>query len=354
MPDPSVSAALPPPASASDAAPAGVRRRRLLQSAGAASALAWVGGLGGCAAPRPPLKVGTVLHPACELLFLAREAGELPEREVRLVELLSRADNLRLMEEGALDAAVLSLDEFVICRSRRLDLRIVAVLGVSDGADVLVARAGLRELGALRGKRVAVDETSMGQALLEGACASASLRLEDVVRLPMPAEQAWAQFHAGNVDAVASAEPWVSRLAGPGAVRLFDSTLLPDRLLTALAVKSHLLQVQPGPVARLVAGHFGAVDRLQRAPREAWPLMAPRLRLQHESLLQEDTAAEHLALAFRGQRLLRAVDHAALLRPGGSFDRAQQALQHHFVERRQLERAAPLQDVLDLRFLPAA
>lgn len=362
LPDPSVSAASPQaasaaspsPANGSDATAAGVRRRRLLQSAGAASALACVGSLSGCASPRPPVKVGTVPHPASELLFLAREAGGLPQREVRLVELLSRADNLRLLEEGVLDAAVLSLDEFVICRSRRLDLRIVAVLGVSDGADALIARAGLRELGALRGKRIAVDDASMGQALLEGACAAASLRLDEVVRLPMPAEQAWAQFQAGSVDAVATAEPWVSRLAAPGTVRLFDSTLLPDRLLTLLAVKASLLQAHPGPVASLVAAYFGAVDRLQRAPREAWPLMAPRLRLQHEFFLQEQATAEHLALAYRGQRLLRPADHATLLRPGGPFDLAQQALQHHFVERRQLERAAPLQDVLDTRFLPAA
>jgi hypothetical protein len=82
--------------------------------------------------------------------------------------------------------------------------------------------------------------------------------------------------------------------------------------------------------------------------------MAPRLRLHHEPFLLQEPSIEQLALSFRGQRLPLAAAHRALLRPGGPFDVAQQALQQGLVARRQLQRVAPLQDLLDTRFLPQA
>ena len=336
------------------ATPVGPRRRRVLRTAGVVAGLSWLGGLAGCAAPRPPLKVGTVLHPACEFLFLGRETGLLQAREARLVELLYRADNMRLMEESALDAAVLSLDEFFICRPQRLDLRIVAVLGVSDGADAMMTRPGVNRPEQLRGRRIAVVDASPGMVVLEAALRAASLRQDEVMRVPVTAEQALAQFRAGGVDAVVAAEPWVSQLEALGAERVFDSTRVPDRLLSVLAVRSQSLQAQPESVRRLVAAHWGAVDQFQRDPQGACRLMAPRLRLHQEPFLGPEPSFEQLALTFRGQRLPSAAAHRALLRPGGPFDVVQQALQQGLVARRQLERVVPLQDLIDTRFLPQA
>jgi NitT/TauT family transport system substrate-binding protein len=300
------------------------------------------------------LKVGTVLHPACEFLFLARETGLLQIRETRLVEMVSRADNMRLVEEGALDAAVLSLDEFFFCRVQRPDLRIVAVLGVSDGADALMTRPGLNWPEQLRGRRIVVVDPSTGMVVLEAALAAASLRQDEVMHVPVTAEQALAQFRAGGVDAVVAAEPWVSQFEALGAERVFDSTRLPDRLLSVLAVRSQSLQAQPETVRRLVTAHWNAVDQFQRDPQGACRLMAPRLRLHNEPFPLQEPSVEQLALSFRGQRSPLAAAHRALLRPGGPFDLAQQALQLGMVTRKQLARVAPLQDVLDTRFLPQA
>lgn len=295
-----------------------------------------------------------MLHPACEFLFLGRETGLLQARETRLVELLSRADNMRLVEEGALDAAVLSLDEFFICRTQRLDLRIVAVLGVSDGADALMSRPGLNRPEQLRGRRIAVVDASTGMVVLEAALTAASLRQDEVIRVSLTAEQALAQFRAGGVDAVVAAEPWVSQFEALGAERVFDSARLPERLSSVLAVRSQALLAQPESVRRLVTAHWGAVDHFQRDPQGACRLMAPRLRLHHEPFLLQEPSFEQLALSFRGQRMPSAAAHRALLRPGGLFDVLQQSLQQGLVARRQLQQVAPLRDLLDARFLPQA
>jgi NitT/TauT family transport system substrate-binding protein len=349
----SASGGTPAAVVASEAACPGSRRRGALRCAGALGVWTVLGGLTACAAPSPPLKVGTVLHPACELLFLAREMGLLGVRDIRLVELLSRADNLRLLEEGALHASVLSLDEFVRCRAARQDLRIVCVLGVSEGADAVMARVGLTEPGHLRGKRIAVEDASTGMVLLEALLAAASLRADDVVRVPVRPGQGLPQFRAAAVDAVVTTEPFVSQLEARGAERVFDSARLPHRLASVLAVRSHVLDAQSDAVRQLVAAHFAALEQFERDPGRAWPLMAPRLRVHHDQLLEQDASAEQLGRGFRGHRLLPVAAQRDLLRAGGGVDLAQRALQQDFVARRQLERVLPLQDLLDTRFLPS-
>jgi NitT/TauT family transport system substrate-binding protein len=54
--------------------------------------------------------VGSIVFPGYESLFLAREAGLLEERQVRLIELLANTDTLRALAAGQLEAAALTLD----------------------------------------------------------------------------------------------------------------------------------------------------------------------------------------------------------------------------------------------------
>ena len=51
--------------------------------------------LAACQAPVAPIRVGSIVFPGYELMFLARELGLLNERQVRLVELLSNTDTVR-------------------------------------------------------------------------------------------------------------------------------------------------------------------------------------------------------------------------------------------------------------------
>jgi NitT/TauT family transport system substrate-binding protein len=330
----------------------GLPRRRALRAAGALGVCVSLGGLLACGSPPPPLKVGTVLHPACELLFLARELGLLRARDIRLVELLSRADSLRLLEEGGLHACVLRLDEFMRCRADGQDLRIVCVLSVSEGADAVMARPGLTQPSHLRGMRIAVEDISQGMALLQPMLAAASLRMDEVVRVPVGAGQGVAQFRAATVDAVVATEPWVSQLEALGAQRVFDSTFVPQRFVKVLAVRSPVLQAHPEPVRQLVAAHFAALKRFEQDPSKAQELMAPRLRAYLEAFQGQDATAAQLAQGFRGHRLPSADAQLGLLRPGGGVDLAQQAVQQGLVQQRQLEQVLPLQDLLDTRFLP--
>jgi ABC-type nitrate/sulfonate/bicarbonate transport system substrate-binding protein len=84
------------------------------------------------------MRVGSIVFPGYEDLFLARELGLLDERRVRLVELLANTDTLRALAAGQLEAAALTLDELMSARADGVDLRAVLVFDVPEGANVVV------------------------------------------------------------------------------------------------------------------------------------------------------------------------------------------------------------------------
>ena len=316
-------------------------RRRWLGALVAGSLLPW---LAACGEPDAPQNVGTIVFPGYELLFLARETGLLASDQARLVELLSSTDNLRLMEEGRLDAATLTVDEVLGLRSRGVDLRIVAVLDISDGADAVMARAGISTLQALKGARVGVEDSAMGAVMFDALLSAAGLHLEDVTKVPITADQAVSAFQSELVDVVVTFEPWVAQLEGLGAVRLFDSTRIPDRVVDVLAVKADVIERRGAAVRHLVAAHFSALGRFQADAASASRVMAARLQVEpHE-----------VPAAFKGLRLPDAAANRQVLRTGGRFDTAVQAVQAMMQTRRMLTQVVPLQGLVDTRFLPEA
>lgn len=315
-------------------------QRRALLGCGAA---ALVPALWGCAEPEPALNVGTIVFPGYELLFLAREKGWLPTRRIRLVELVSSTDNLRALADGKCDAITLTLDEALSARAEGVDLRIVAVLDLSVGADALMVRPNIATLPQLRGRRIGVEDSAMGVVMFDAVLEAAGLRVEDVLKVPYTAERSVAMFQAGQVDAAVTFEPWVSQLEESGALRLFDSRRIPNRIVDVLAVRSEAIARRAQAVAELVAGHFKALELWRSQPKDASVLMAARLQVD----------AEAVPAAFKGLDLPDAARNRDLLRVGGPIAASAMAVQRILVERRVLRQAAEVQAIFDTRFLPA-
>ena len=96
------------------------QRRRWLVHAIALSALAC---RPGCSKPIPLLRVGSIVFPGYELMFLARELQLLDPNQVRLVELQSNSDTVRALASGQLEAAAMTQDELMSARAEGVDLR---------------------------------------------------------------------------------------------------------------------------------------------------------------------------------------------------------------------------------------
>ena len=92
--------------------------------------------------PEPALRIGTNVWIGSEPLYLARELGRLDPATVQLVEYPSASEVLRAFRNQAIDGMVISLDELFGLAVDGFQPRIILVVDVSHGADVVVGRAG--------------------------------------------------------------------------------------------------------------------------------------------------------------------------------------------------------------------
>jgi NitT/TauT family transport system substrate-binding protein len=303
-----------------------------------------LGGLAACHHPEPVLRVGSIVFPGYEFMFLARELGLLAAAEVRLLEMRSNTDVISALASGRLEAAALTMDEMLTARANGVDLRAVLVFDLSEGADVVLAKPPLRTLDALKGKVVAVEEGAVGAVMFAAMLEGGGLSLESVEKAPMTLNDSVEVFRSSKVDAIVTAEPWASLLEAEGAVRVFDSAAVPGRIVDVLAAHASRIESHPRALRQLAAAHFIAQRRFQTDPVRSAGLMAARLGV----------TPSDVARAFRGLKLPNVAENRALLGPGGAAQAPIQALMAVMLRGGLLKRPLDVSNVLDPRFLPVA
>lgn len=236
--------------------------------------------------PRSPLRIGTNVWIGSEPLYLARELGHLPRDVVRLVEYPSASEVLRAYRNQALDGMVISLDEVLVLAADGLRPRIVSVVDVSHGADVVIGRAGLRTMRDLKGKRIAVESGALGAYVLSRALTLNGMQPQDVHIVHLESNEHPAAFEQGQVDAAVTFDPFRSRMLKAGATTLFDSTQIPGEIVDLLVVRDDVLANNRDGVAALVAGWFKAIDYLARDPADAARRMSVRQQTSGEQFLE--------------------------------------------------------------------
>lgn len=224
-----------------------------------------------------PLRVATNVWVGYESLYLARSLGLYEASNIRLVEMQSASEVSRAIRSKRVEAAALTLDEALNLRQSGLDLRVVLVMDVSDGADALVARPDTRDLQQLRGKRIGVERGAVGALMLDAALDAAGLRVEDVQVVTVHADEHVPAWRKGRVDALVTFDPMRSLLLQEGGHTLFDSRRISGRILDVLVVRADVLPRQGEALRRLLEGHFAALRHMRERPADAAARMAPRL-----------------------------------------------------------------------------
>lgn len=314
--------------------PSGSRRAFLAALASA--------GLAACAPPLAPLRVGTIVFPGYELLFLAREMEWLQPGLVRLIELQNSSDSVRALAAGELEAALLTMDEVMSARAGGVDLRAVLVLDTSDGADQVLARPGIN-LSNLVGRRLAAEDNSVGALMMASLLETAGVRVEQVFKVPITQSRAAEYYGKGLADVVVTAEPWASQIKAMGGVGIFDSSSVPDRIVDVVAVRADKIEPYAHALQHLVTMHWLALDLLSSQPERAAPLLAPRLQVPPPAVVG----------SFKGLRLPDRAQNQAMLAPGGTLERNLPRLQDILLNARLLPKMVETRALLDDRFVRA-
>jgi len=250
------------------------------------------------------LRIGSVVFPGYEFMYLAREMGVLQDSRVRLVELQSNSDTLRALAANQLDGAAMTLDELWMARRSGIALKVVLILDASVGANAVMAHAPV-DIQNLEGRRIGVEDSAMGGVMLNALLQAAGLAPGQVLVVPVRLDRTEEVFRLGAVDAVITAEPWASRISQSGGRRIFDSAALPNRIYDVLAVRPAVLDDQGDALRYLIRGHFAGQALFHSQPEVAADWMAPRLQV----------APTEVPNVYRGLQLLTLAQNQDWLLP---------------------------------------
>jgi len=240
-----------------------------------------------CVPPTPnALRLCTSQWPGYEPLYLARSLGYFADSEVQLVEYPSATGCMRAFASETVEAAALTFDEALELAGEGANLKVILVMNLSHGGNVVLARPEVRVLSDLKGKRVAVKYTVLGEFILKRALERARLGPADVHILPMVQAEHERAYREGIVDAVVTSDPARSRLLALGARQLFSSREIPAQGIDVLIVRQESLEQSPAQVKKLLVSWYGALDYLNSHPQDAAQRMAPRIGLSPDGLVE--------------------------------------------------------------------
>jgi NitT/TauT family transport system substrate-binding protein len=232
------------------------------------------------------LRIGTNVWIGGEPLYLARDLGHLDSRAVQLVEYPSASEVLRAFRNFAIDGMVVSLDELLGLAADGLQPRAILVIDVSNGADAVVGRAGMRAMSDLKGKSVAVESGALGAYMLSRALTLNGMEASDVRVVHLESNEQPGAFEKGEVDGAVTFDPYRVQLLRVGGHTLFDSRRIPGEIVDLVAVRASALERQPRAIRALLTGWFSAIEYMKREPDDAARRMGIRQQITGEQFLQ--------------------------------------------------------------------
>src|SRR5262249_23123153 len=138
--------------------------------------------------------------------------------------------------------------------SEGVPIKAVMLEDFSLTADAILADRSIRSIKDLKGKRVAFEQGSTSDILLNAALQSQALTVRDIRAVPMPAADAGAALIAGRVPVAVTYEPYISaaREKDPDLKVLYTAGANPGIVSDVLAVRSDVIRSRGADVARLV------------------------------------------------------------------------------------------------------
>jgi len=249
------------------------------------------GALLGCSRPAP-FRIAGHPWPGYEPLFFAETQKLLPQ-QVTLLHFPTIKASIDALREGKTEGAMLTLDEVLALQVQGMDLQVILVMDVSKGADAIVAKKEFQTVSQLRGKRIGVEPSTLGELMQTMILDKAGLKHTEVKTVKIAYEEQEAAFMKGELDALISYDPVTSRLVAAGANKLLSTRDLPVSIFDVLAVRTEIAKNHTDTLQKTLRGHFQALEQLRRNPWDTAYRMVPHAGV----------SAEDLIASFRGLEL---------------------------------------------------
>lgn len=224
-----------------------------------------------------PIRLATYLWPGSFWIDVAWQKGWFDAAGLTVERVSARHKYFAALDSlasGQLDAVGFSQFDLVRYVAAGHDLVGIAALDYSAGAEGLVAKAGIRQLSDLKGKRIALQRGTYMEYILSIAAERNGLNLNDVILVDCPQDKVLETFVAGRVDAMMVWEPYVTQGVAAGGVLLFSTADFPGMTYTVLALRREFIRARPDDVTALLGVWHRAEEFVRDNPDETCVIVA--------------------------------------------------------------------------------
>ncbi|WP_416675216.1 ABC transporter substrate-binding protein [Egbenema bharatensis] len=167
--------------------------------------------------------------------------------------------------------------------------RLVTVMGISVGADVIMARNSVASVADFKGKQIAVQKGGIGHFFVLQALAEAGLSETDVTILNIDPITAAKAYEVGNVEIAYSYPPFSSGAiaAQPDGRIIYDSSTSTLVLADTYFVSTGAIENEPQTIEAFLTGIFKGVEFYNTNPDEAIAITARQLRMRPQEVREQ-------------------------------------------------------------------
>jgi len=294
---------------------------------------------------RQILKVGISPWPGYEPLALASEKGFFHDTPVRIIRFATPTESYRALRDGIIDVAAFTADEVFHYAEVRDKPRIFLILDISNGADAIVAKKEIKSIDDLKGKRLGVEGSALGDYVVQRALdfSQHGLQISDIELKSVEINMQEKAFIDNKIDAVVTYEPSKSLLLKAGAHVLFDSSQIPYEIVDVLVTNDKTINERQKDLENLSIGWFKAMHYINTNYEETMLKMS-----QHEDTTVEEfqKGYEDLIIPTKAENLKMLGENASLLAPMQKLSKLMQ-------NKGSLEKLIDVQPLLDSRIINA-
>jgi NitT/TauT family transport system substrate-binding protein len=211
------------------------------------------------------------------------------------------APSMEAFSAGKVDAVAVTNGDALVTGSSGSPSVAFLINDYSNGNDMIVAKAGIKSVADLKGKKIGVELGLVDHLLLLKALESAKLTEKDVKLVNVPTDQTPQTLKSGQVDAVAAWQPnsGAALKEVPGSTAIFTSASAPGLIYDVLAVNPKSMTERRADWTKVAKVWFRIASFIkdEKNVDEAAKIMSARVNLAPEAYkkLMGGTAFQDLA-----------------------------------------------------------
>lgn len=247
-------------------------------------------GLSACRVKAEPtvVRIGTQPWIGYGPWWIAKEKGIFEKHglQVELVDFIEDKEVNAAFASGDMNGANLATHTAIKLYAAGLDLRIVLLEDASYEADAILAPAAIASIADLRGRKIAYEEGTTSDLLLNYALAQNGMSVADIEPVLMPASDAGATLIAGQVDVAVTYEPYISAALAenPNLKLLYTAAERPGLISDVFVLSTKFIQEKPEAVRALIKVWDEAMAFYKSNPDEAKAIIAKAVGSTPEEL----------------------------------------------------------------------